>query len=97
MKLQLINYTPGTRSHADYTTVNDKNYRSSEEIYRSIIEFEGSEPAGLSGFMLLLHIGAGPGRPDSFSKYLPDLIKYLKGKGYHFQRVDHLLAAYAKN
>jgi hypothetical protein len=24
---QLINYTPGTVSHADYTTLKDKNYR----------------------------------------------------------------------
>ena len=32
MDLQLINYTPGTMSNADYTTPDMKNYRSSEEI-----------------------------------------------------------------
>jgi endoglucanase len=29
MGLQLVNYTPGTLSHADYTVPGEKNYRSS--------------------------------------------------------------------
>lgn len=91
LDLQLINYTPGTLSHADYTTDNEKNYRSSETIYNSIINFERSKPGGLNGFILLMHIGAGPGRTDKFYKKLPVLIRYLKQKGYHFQRIDELL------
>ena len=90
--LQLINYTPGTLSHADYTTSKDKNYRSSETIYNSIIDYERSKPAGLNGFILLMHIGAGPGRSDKFYSRLPELIKYLKQKGYQFQTVDQLLS-----
>ena len=89
--LQLINYTPGTLSHADYTTSKDKNYRSSETIYNSIINYERSKPAGLNGFILLMHIGAGPDRTDKFYTLLPELIKYLKQKGYQFQTVDQLL------
>jgi peptidoglycan/xylan/chitin deacetylase (PgdA/CDA1 family) len=89
--LQLINYTPGTLSHADYTTANDKNYRSSETIYNSIIDNEKSKPSGLNGFILLMHIGAGPGRSDKFYSQLPELIKYLKQKGYQFQTIDQLL------
>ena len=89
--LQLINYTPGTLSHADYTTLKDKNYRSSETIYNSIINYERSKPAGLNGFILLMHIGAGPDRTDKFYTRLHALIKYLKQKGYHFQTVDQLL------
>jgi peptidoglycan/xylan/chitin deacetylase (PgdA/CDA1 family) len=89
--IQLINYTPGTLSHADYTTSKDRNYRSSEMIYKSILDYERSKPAGLSGFILLMHIGAGPDRVDKFYARLPQLIKYLKQKGYHFQRVDQLL------
>ena len=38
-----------------------------------------------------LHIGAGPGRTDKFYARLPELIKYLKQKGYQFQTVDQLL------
>ena len=89
--LQLINYTPGTLSHADYTTKKDKNYRSSEMIYNSIIDYEKSKPAGLNGFILLMHIGAGPDRTDKFYTRLPHLIKYLKQKGYQFQTVEQLL------
>ena len=88
---QLINYTPGTLSHADYTTSKDKNYRSSKTIYNSIIDYERSKPAGLNGFILLMHIGAGPGRTDKFYARLPELIKYLKQKGYQFQTVEQLL------
>ena len=90
---QLINYTPGTLSHTDYTTLKDKNYRSSEEIYNSVINYEKTKPAGLNGFILLMHIGAGPDRTDKFYTRLPELIKYLRQKGYQFKTVDQLLKA----
>lgn len=89
--LQLINYTPGTISHADYTTPADKNFRSSDSIFSSVTSFESGHPAGLNGFILLLHVGAGPGRTDKFYYKLPELIKYLKTKGYNFKRIDELL------
>ncbi|MEO7923256.1 MAG: glycoside hydrolase family 9 protein [Chitinophagaceae bacterium] len=89
--LQLINFTPGTRSHADYTTALDKNYQSSMDIYNSIISYEKAKPAGLNGFILLLHIGTDPARTDKFYKLLPGLLAYLKAEGYHFQRVDEFL------
>ena len=89
--IQLINYTPGTLSHADYTTKNDKNYRSSEAIYNSIINYEKAKPAGLNGFILLMHIGSGPDRTDKFYYRLPTLIRSLKQKGYQFKTVDQLL------
>jgi len=91
--MQLINYTPGTLSHADYTTIKDKNYRNSETIFNSIMNYEKQKPAGLNGFILLMHIGTGPDREDKFYKYLPRLIRELKAKGYHFQRIDELLKA----
>ena len=40
MGLQLVNFTPGTISHADYTTPDMKSYRTSEEIYKSITRYE---------------------------------------------------------
>ena len=88
---KLINYTPGTLSHADYTLPFDQNYRTSDEIYNSIVNFEKKSPSGLNGFILLMHLGAGPGRTDKFYLQLPKLLKYLKSKGYQFQRVDDLL------
>ena len=93
MDFQLINFTPGTLSHADYTTPADKNYRSSDDIYQSIIEYEQTRPGGLNGFILLSHIGTDPKRTDKFYKRLPQLIKHLQAKGYQFQRVDELLKA----
>ncbi|MBK8140656.1 MAG: polysaccharide deacetylase family protein [Chitinophagaceae bacterium] len=91
MGFQLINFTPGTLSHADYTTPADKNYRSSDGIYQSIIKYEQTRPGGLNGFILLSHIGTDPKRTDKFYKRLPQLIKHLQAKGYQFQRVDELL------
>ena len=37
--LTLLNYTPGALSHADYTAPEMKNYRSSEEICRNILNY----------------------------------------------------------
>ncbi len=89
--LQLINFTPGTKSTADYTYPGLKNYRSSEEIFNSIIDYEKKNTSGLNGFILLVHIGTDPRRTDKFYKQLPGLIKYLKAKGYQFKTVDQLL------
>lgn len=91
LKLQLINYTLGTLSHADYTTDNEKAYRSNNVIYNSIINYEQSHASGLNGFLLLMHIGAGSHRTEKFYHQLPQLISYLKSKGYRFLRVDEIL------
>jgi peptidoglycan/xylan/chitin deacetylase (PgdA/CDA1 family) len=91
MGLQLINFTPGTRSNADYTYPELKNYVSSETIYNSIIGFEKGRETGLNGFMLLLHIGTDPRRTDKLYNRLGELIKRLKTKGYRFQTVEELL------
>jgi len=91
LNLQLVNYTPGTLSHADYTIPTDKNYRASNDIYNSIVNYEQSLPAGLNGFILLMHIGTDPKRTDKLCAKLPKLISYLKGKGYGFQQVNELL------
>lgn len=87
----LFNFTPGTLSHTDYTEETAANYRASETIYRSILDFEEKEPDGLNGFLLLTHVGAGEGRSDKFFRRLPALIRELKERGYGFQRVDALL------
>lgn len=88
--LQLINFTPGTISHADYTTPDMKNYRSSDEILQSVWNYESQRPAGLNGFMLLLHFGTDPKRTDKLYRRLPELIQFLKGKGYELVTVNQL-------
>ncbi len=87
----LINNTPGTLSHADYTVPAMSYYRSSRDIWDSIINFEQQEPNGLNGFMLLIHIGTHPDRTNKFYRRLGEMIEYLKENGYSFKRVDQLL------
>lgn len=89
--LQLINMTHGTLSHADYTTPDAKNYRSSEVIYNSIVDYEKKDRNGLNGFILLLHIGTDPKRTDKLYHHLPQLLTYFRSKGYEPVRIDDLL------
>jgi len=87
--LSLINFTPGTRSNADYTWPEmGSNYRSSKEIYDSILNYEVSND--LNGFILLLHIGTDPRRKDKFYNKLGQLITELKHKGYQFVTINKL-------
>ena len=85
--IQLINFSPGTRSTADYTTPDLKNYRSSEEIMQSI----KAKADDLNGFILLLHIGTDPSRTDKFYTRLDELIEFLRSRKYEMVRVDELL------
>lgn len=88
----VINYTPGTRSNADYTGEADQNFVSSQVIFDSILRREQTDPHGLNGFILLLHIGTGPGRADKFHLRFGELLDNLADQGYEFVRVDELLA-----
>ena len=94
--LQLVNFTPGTRSNADYTTDDMPNYVDSQTIFQSILGYEEREPNGLNGFILLLHIGAGPLRQDKSHDRLPELIQILREKGYTFVTIDQLLENHVK-
>ena len=86
--LMLINYSPGTRSNADYTTPDmGDRYIGSEQIYQSILNFESASSNGLNGFILLIHIGTAPGRTDKFYYHLEDLITELKNRDYHFKNL----------
>ncbi|NIG53083.1 glycoside hydrolase family 9 protein [Chitinophaga sp. Cy-1792] len=89
--LKLVCFTPGTRSNADYTYPEMKNYVGSEEIFQSILTYDNIQPTGLNGFLLLIHIGTDPRRKDKFYDRLPALIDTLKSRGYTFSRVDDLL------
>jgi endoglucanase len=91
--LTLVNFTPGTRSNADYTGEADRNFVSSKTIYDSIVAREQQDPHGLNGYLLLLHIGSGPGRADKFAARFGALLDYLTEKGYRLVRVDDLLQA----
>jgi peptidoglycan/xylan/chitin deacetylase (PgdA/CDA1 family) len=87
----LINFSPGTKSSADYTTPDMKNYISSEAIHNSILNYEETNEYGLNGFILLIHFGTAPERRDKYYFYLKDLIQELKKREYSFKRIDELL------
>lgn len=91
MGYQIVNFTPGTRSNADYMADDDKNYISSDAILTRIKEYEAKDPNGLNGFVLLTHIGSGPKRSDKFSDRVDELITWLVSAGYKPVRVDELL------
>ena len=81
--LQVVNFTPGTGSNADYTTPDMPNYRSSRAIYDKIMNEEKSK--GLNGHILLIHLGTDAARTDKFyDDYLEKMIKTLLKKGYVF-------------
>jgi peptidoglycan/xylan/chitin deacetylase (PgdA/CDA1 family) len=94
--VRLVNFTPGTRSNADYTEDGASNFVSSRAIFESIVQRERADPDGLNGFLLLMHIGAGPRRTDRFHARFGELLDHLAGKGYQFVRVDALLEPEAK-
>nr|WP_121270025.1 glycoside hydrolase family 9 protein [Pedobacter schmidteae] len=87
---RLINYTPGTRSNADYTYPEmGSRYIGSMDIYQSIVDLELKK--GMNGFLLLLHAGTDPRRKDKFYDKLEDLLFFFKQKGYKLVTVNDLL------
>jgi peptidoglycan/xylan/chitin deacetylase (PgdA/CDA1 family) len=91
--LQLVDFTPGTSSNADYSYPEmGKKYLSSDTIFHRILGYERDHTGRLNGFILLSHIGTDPRRTDKFYNYwLPALINTLHKRGYHFVRIDQLL------
>lgn len=90
MGLILVNFTSGTASNADYTIPSMKNYRSSENIYQTILAKEEQE--GLNGHLMLFHAGTSPEREDKFyATYLSMLIDELRHRGYKFRSLPKAL------
>lgn len=96
MGLTLVNLSSGTRSAADYTVEKDPGFVSSQAILDSILQCESAGPAGLNGFVLLMHLGAGPGRADKMYLRLPELLSQLEERGYAFDRIDRLLGRHIR-
>lgn len=92
MGLQIVCFTPGTGSNADYTYPEmGASYKSSEAIMRSVKAFERNRAGRLNGVILLIHAGTDARRKDKFYLQLNMLIRYLKQQGYSFKKVDELV------
>jgi peptidoglycan/xylan/chitin deacetylase (PgdA/CDA1 family) len=91
--LLLANPTPGTRAPADYTEDQDPRFVSSQQVLDSVLAKERSDPHGLNGFLLLMHVGAGPRRTDKLHRHLGELLDALAARGYECVRLDAMLPA----
>lgn len=81
---QVINFTPGIRTAADYTTPDMKNYKLSQELIDLLYAFEKEQ--GLNGAIILIHPGTHKDRKDKLYLRLDEIIRNLKSKGYSFDR-----------
>jgi len=81
----VINFTPGLRTAADYTTPDMPNYKSSQELIDQLFAFE--EENGLNGAIILIHPGTVDSRTDKLYLRLDEIIKRLKKRGYSFERL----------
>ncbi|NJK94901.1 MAG: polysaccharide deacetylase family protein [Bacteroidales bacterium] len=86
MGLQVINFTPGVGTNADYTTPDMQNYKSSQALTEGLMQFESTSPDKLNGAIILIHLGTHPGRTDKFYHQLGYIIDSLKKKGYVFRK-----------
>jgi peptidoglycan/xylan/chitin deacetylase (PgdA/CDA1 family) len=88
----LINLSPGTLSHTDYMEDDQPRFVPAERIVDSVLRAERTDPDGLNGFLLLMHLGAGPRRTrDRLHDRLDPLLGAIKERGYEFVRVSELL------
>jgi peptidoglycan/xylan/chitin deacetylase (PgdA/CDA1 family) len=80
----VINYTPGLRTAADYTTPDMPNYKSSQELIDQLFMYEVEK--GLNGSIILIHPGTQDIRTDKLYLRLDEIIRRLKTKAYTFER-----------
>lgn len=83
--LTVINFSPGTGTNADYTTPDQKNYRSSDQLLQRLFEVEKQK--GLDENLVLVHLGVGPQRTDKFYGKLEEIIHRLRQAGYSLERL----------
>lgn len=82
--MEVINFSSGLRTAADYTTPDMKNYMSSQELIDQLYLVEKEKT--LNGAIILIHPGTVPERTDKLYNRLQEIIVYLKDKGYMFEK-----------
>ncbi len=89
MGVLLFNFTPGSGSNRDWAPEGHKSFAPSQKILDDILAYERKDPHGLSGFILLLHLGSE--RKDKMFMLLDPLVEALQRRGYAFVRIDEML------
>jgi len=89
---QLINFTPGVRTNADYTYPEmGRSYLSSDAILQSLKEYS-ARPGSLNGAIILIHAGTDPKRKDKLYNRLGELLDWLQTSGYRCVTIPDLLS-----
>ncbi len=83
--MQLVNFTPGIGTNADYTTPAMPNYKSSKQLSEQLMKFEITNDNHLNGAIILIHPGTHPDRKDKFYDSLNQIIEKLLKKEYTFK------------
>jgi len=93
LNLQLISFTPGIRTNADYTyPAMGASYKSTDSIINGVKALSVNSPGKLNGAIILIHAGTDARRRDKLYNRLDEMIDVLRSKGFTFKRVDELLS-----
>ena len=85
----LFNFTPGSGSHRDFAPEGHSAFRPSSVLVSEILKHEESQPDGLNGHLLLLHLGSK--RNDKLPPHLGGLLDEITRRGYDMVRVDQMI------
>ncbi|MGQ1890072.1 glycoside hydrolase family 9 protein [Thermophagus sp. OGC60D27] len=85
MNLDVVCFTPGIGTNADYTIPQMSNYKSSKSLLDRLWNFE--EKHNLNGAVILLHPGVHPDRKDKLYMHLAKIIDELRIRGYRFEKL----------
>jgi peptidoglycan/xylan/chitin deacetylase (PgdA/CDA1 family) len=66
----------------------DPLFKSPEQILQGLLKRDSSDPYGLDGGIVLMHLGTERESGMEANKILPQLIESLRAKGYGFATVD---------
>ncbi len=77
--------TPGILTYRDYTTPDMEQYFTTDSIYRQLLGYESTH--GLSGAIVIVHLGTHPLRKDKFYYRFPQLLDTLQARGYTMERL----------
>jgi peptidoglycan/xylan/chitin deacetylase (PgdA/CDA1 family) len=66
----------------------DPLFKSPEQILQGLLKRDSSDPYGLDGGIVLMHLGTERESGMEANKILPQLIESLRAKGYRFATVD---------
>lgn len=70
--------------------VKNPHYKTSRETLEFLEAWEASDPHGMNGAIILMHLG-GPRKFDKLITILPEFVETMKGKGYRFVTVSEVM------